>query len=122
MRDTRGVDLLSFNLSLNGQQIISLEQVEQWRGGACAELGKKTLKMSFFNVLLYFLEKEPPRCDWIKVNIKQSVKRLCTKTLVCLEMRLLCTLSSLKEVLDLSWSLPGPGELPAQCCGHALPW
>lgn len=39
--DTRGVDLLSFNLSLNGQEIISLEQVGQWRGRVYAELGKK---------------------------------------------------------------------------------
>lgn len=37
------------------------------------------------------------------------------KTLVCLEMRLLSTLSSLKEVLDLSWSFPDPGELPIAC-------
>ncbi|KAF2973943.1 hypothetical protein EK904_001802 [Melospiza melodia maxima] len=87
VRDTRGVDLLSFNLSLNEQQIISLEQVGQWRGGACSGLGKKILKMFFINVLHSF-ENKPPQCDWIKVNMKQHIKRLCTNTLVCLEMRL----------------------------------
>lgn len=77
VRDTRGADLLSFNLSLNGQQIISLEQVGQWRGGAYAELGKNFF---FFNVFHYFFENKPPQFDLIKVNIKQHVKRLCTKT------------------------------------------
>lgn len=46
-RDTCA-DLLSFILSLNGQQIISLEQVGQWRGGACAELGREIKKCLFF--------------------------------------------------------------------------
>lgn len=93
-------------------------------GGACSGLRKKILKMFFINVLHSFFENKPPQCGWIKVNINQHIKRLCTNTLVCLEMRLLCTLGNLKEVLDLSCHSLALGScpLPAQGCGHTVPW